>query len=173
MPLLVWQESLEQPELGGAQEDKYKELTTVQVLSFLCRAPKAMCVFASWAHCVHMMRMFWCLTAFCCAPSIYTTTKWSPAGGNFPVCYQRQTQQTELCLGAGPLLLLTTTYSIKGEQDLLPRKKGSSEKPWLSEEIWGGIFRFAFPWLRPSPLHVLIISRGLEWYYLSHYSEAW
>lgn len=52
--------------LDGAQERRCKELS-VQVLSFLCCAPKAMCAFCSSAECVHVMRMFCCLGVYCCA----------------------------------------------------------------------------------------------------------
>lgn len=52
--------------LDGAQEE-----LSVQVLSFLCCAPKAMCAFSSSAECLHVMRMFCCLGVYCCALSIY------------------------------------------------------------------------------------------------------
>lgn len=95
----------------GAQEDRCQELKTVQVLSFLCCAPKAACVCLLPELCVHVMRTFWCLTLLGCALSIYRTQR-TPVG-TFPCMLLKADTEGPDCLflGAGPLLLLTTIHT--------------------------------------------------------------
>lgn len=89
------------------------------------------CVFASWAQRVHVMRTFWRLTVFC---RIYTTKR-NP-DGNFPyMLLKANTAGPDLHLGTGPLLLLTTTYTEKKEEErvLLPGRK---RKEWRTLTLW-------------------------------------
>ncbi len=125
----------------GAQEDRCWELMTVQVLSFLCCAPKQY-VFASWAQCVNVMRTFWCLTVFCRALSIYRTNR-SP-GGTFPCVLLKASTAVPDCICILGLALFSPTHHNshkKEEQDLLPGRQGGIEEVW-HELIPKWIFQF-------------------------------
>lgn len=92
---------------------------------------KAVCVFASWAQCVHVMRTFWCLTVFCGALSIYRTDR-SP-GGTFPCMLLKANTAGPDCICILGLALFSPTHHNshkKEEQDLQPGRQGRSEEFW-------------------------------------------
>ena len=89
---------------------------------------KAVCVFASWAQCVQLVRTSWCLPVCCCDLSTYRTKR-NP-DGTFP--FMKANTAGQDCILGLALSSYSTQQTQKGGTNSQPGEK--SQELWLYDQ---------------------------------------